>query len=66
MTGVGEKYTCERCGGVFIKKRSDEEAQAEYREESPNSYARGDEEAIICHDCWVAFMAWAKEQGIQL
>lgn len=59
MTGIGESYTCERCGGTFEKIRSDEEAMAEARSLwTPETMA--DEQCVICDDCFGEFMEWAK------
>ena len=63
MSGIGEPYTCERCGGAFEKTRSDEEAIAEARSLwKPGTDADIDreEQAIICDPCFREFMEWAK------
>lgn len=59
MSGIGESYTCDRCGGAFEKARSDEDAMAEANSLwTPETMA--DEQAVICDDCFQEFIAWAK------
>lgn len=59
MSGIGESYTCERCGGTFEKVRSDEEALDEARSLwTPETMA--DEQAVICDPCFREFMEWAQ------
>ena len=59
MSGIGESYTCERCGGTFEKVRSDEEAVAEAVSLwAPETLA--DEQAAVCDGCFREFMAWAE------
>lgn len=58
MSGVGEPYTCERCGRTFEKVRSDEEALAE-AESLWTPETMTDPQAVICDDCFQEFMAWA-------
>ena len=59
MSGIGESYTCGRCGGTFEKTWSDEEALAEAESLwTPETMA--DEQAVICDDCFREFMEWAK------
>ena len=52
------KFTCERCGEMYDKTRSDEECWKEFHELMPE--ATHDEIAIICDDCWLEFMEWFK------
>jgi hypothetical protein len=59
-------YTCEWCEGTFTKGRADDDALAEYHDTFPESVKRHDETAVICHDCWLDFMEWAKREGVQL
>ena len=50
-----ETYQCARCGGVFTKGRSDEEAQKEAMGlfgEIPHA-----EQEIVCDDCWKKLMS---------
>lgn len=49
-------FTCENCGGVFEKARSDEEANEEYEETFPET--QGDETALVCSDCYAEILAW--------
>lgn len=59
MSGIGEPYICDRCGGRFKKVRSDEEAVAEANSLwAPETLA--DEQAVVCDSCFREFMAWAK------
>lgn len=58
MSGIGEPYTCDHCGGSFEKVRSDEEAMAEAESLwTPETMA--DDQAIICDPCFREFIAWA-------
>ena len=51
------EFTCEQCGGTFIKKWSDEERQAEY-ETNFSEEVRGNEETVtVCDDCYKFLMA---------
>lgn len=54
-------FTCEGCGGVFLKGWSDEEAQAEY--DSVKEW-RGQPPAHLCEDCYQACLLWAESQGL--
>lgn len=59
MSGIGESYTCARCGGTFEKQVSDEDAIAEALSLwTPETLA--DEQAIVCDPCFEEFMAWAR------
>ena len=59
MTGGGESFTCERCGGTWEKVRSDEEALTEAESLwTPETMAHP--QAIICDDCFGEFMEWAR------
>ena len=44
------KFRCANCDGVFTKKWSDEEAQAELAERFPNRNV--EDCAIVCDDCY--------------
>lgn len=46
-----DTYTCARCGGVFEKGWSDEEALAETKTKFPETPL--EEKVIICHDCFM-------------
>lgn len=59
MSGTGESYTCARCGGEFVKTRSDEEAEAE-RQALWTPEANADPQTTICDDCFQEFVAWAR------
>lgn len=60
-----ETFTCDRCRGTFEKGMSDEEADAEaralYVDVPPGEDASM---GVLCHDCWLLFMEWARGQGI--
>lgn len=59
MSGTWDLYTCERCGGEFIKIISDEEARADAESLwTPETMA--DPQAVICDDCFREFIAWAR------
>lgn len=45
------EYRCAKCGGVFVKGQSDEDAQKEY-EEKFGEYAVADK-CVVCDDCWI-------------
>lgn len=60
---MSNEYSCAKCGEVFTKTRSDEDAYREYEQTHPQSVARGDETSVVCDDCFTAYMAWAKETG---
>jgi uncharacterized protein with PIN domain len=49
------EYRCENCLEIYEKDWSDEEAQAEYEQNFPNS---GEEQAIVCDDCYKKMIAW--------
>jgi len=60
---MGESFTCARCGGIFQKARSDEEAMAEFEATfSKREMASG--RAIVCDDCFKAFMNWFNSNPI--
>jgi hypothetical protein len=59
MSGTGESYTCESCGGRFVKTRSDEEAEAE-RQALWTPETNADPQAVICDPCFQVFIAWAR------
>jgi hypothetical protein len=62
MSGIGEKYECEICHGVFTKIRSDEEAAAEMRETwVPTS--GDDDPGVVCDDCFQEVLAWATQDA---
>lgn len=44
------EYRCAKCGGVFLKGRPDEEAEAEFQKEFPGG--THDSEDVVCDDCW--------------
>jgi hypothetical protein len=54
---MAEEYTCALCGETFEKGWSDEEAHAETREKFLGFDPEKDC-AVICDDCYQAFMAW--------
>jgi hypothetical protein len=55
---MAESYTCQSCGGVFEKTRSDEDAMREANALfSPNELA-SEGVALVCHECWEEFMGW--------
>lgn len=56
-------YVCDNCESMFCLARPHEEALAEYKKNMPVQEARGDEQAIVCHDCYLKVMAWWEAQG---
>lgn len=67
MTGIGESYTCERCGGTFTKTISDEEAMAEARDLFPADHiAAPEDQATVCDPCFREIMAWAETSAPDL
>ncbi len=56
-------FTCDRCGGVFEKGWTDDDALAEARDLF--SPAELENPAVVCDDCWQEFMpnvAWIRAQ----
>ena len=67
MSGIGEPYICEHCGGSFVKTRSDEEAIAEARAIRPGDHIeRPEDRATICDACYREFEAWARVNAPEL
>jgi len=62
---TGESFQCEHCGGTFIKTRSDGGAELEYEQRHQRKFVR-EEAAMICHDCFRAFMRWAERNQVDL
>lgn len=61
---VGEgEFRCERCGGVFPKAWTDEEAAAEAKAVW-GAVPAPEEAATICDDCYREFLAWARANGL--
>jgi hypothetical protein len=53
------EYQCARCGGVFVKGRSDAEARSEFEARMPHLADLPQSEMdTICDDCMVRFRAW--------
>jgi Zn finger protein HypA/HybF involved in hydrogenase expression len=67
VTGLGESYTCERCGGTFIKVIRGEEALAEARDLFPADHiAAPEDQATVCDPCFREIMAWAETSAPDL
>lgn len=67
MSGVGEPYTCGRCGGSFTKTWSDEEAMDEARSLFPaERIEREEDQAVVCDPCFREIMEWAKVNAPEL
>jgi hypothetical protein len=60
VTGIGEQYQCEICGGWFTKTVSDEDAQAE--QSALWQPQPGEENGIACDDCFRRVLAWAQAE----
>lgn len=53
-----EEYQCEHCKGIFTKVQDEDDATvAEFAENFPDT-PKDEELAIICDDCYKAFMRW--------
>ncbi|KKN34304.1 hypothetical protein LCGC14_0795010 [marine sediment metagenome] len=48
-------FLCVECGGIWMKKWSDEERDKEYKENFPNDPNREFPIDIICEDCYKKF-----------
>lgn len=59
----GRPYLCEHCGGTFISDWTHEEAYAESKQLF-GFVPELEEEAVICHACFLGFLAWARENGL--
>lgn len=58
---MSNTFTCARCGNSFTKGWTDEEAREEYKENFPET--QGDEEDVVCNDCYTAFLHWLGHQA---
>ena len=59
MSGIGDSFTCDRCGAMHEKVRSDEEAMAEAESLwTPETMTHP--QAVVCDDCFREFMEWAR------
>lgn len=56
-------FTCENCGGRFLRGWTDEEANAE-AVANFGALPAPEDQALICDDCYTPFIAWAREQGL--
>jgi DNA-directed RNA polymerase subunit RPC12/RpoP len=67
MSGIGESYTCENCGGTFTKAWSDEEAMAETRSLfPPQDITEPEDIGIVCDSCFHEIVAWARVNAPEL
>ena len=64
MSGIGQSYTCEVCGGTFEKGWSDEEAWAEAKSLYPPEDLK--EVGLTCDDCFRKVMDWVKVNAPEL
>ena len=58
------EYKCEKCGGIFEKGWSDEEAAIEYIAiygEAPMANV-----ALLCEDCYQKYHKWFEKERIKL
>ena len=60
MSGTGESYTCDNCGGAFEKGWSDEEAIEEAVSLYPAEDLAAEPPGIVCDGCFREIMAWAR------
>ncbi len=50
---IGDEFTCDDCGGVFNKTRSEEDVREEFEGVFEEYIDLPDEDlAIVCDDCW--------------
>lgn len=64
LPGAGEldeAIVCEHCGLEFEPLESDEESAAEFEQIFHPSKLAETEVAVICHECWLLFMAWFRQ-----
>ncbi len=59
MSGIGEPYQCEICGGTWTRTISDEEARAE---QAATWEPRPGDDGIVCDDCFPRLIAWARAE----
>ena len=62
MTAAGETFECARCGGTFLKSRSDEEAIAEMRE-TWQPHDGDDDPAVVCDPCFRHILGRARREA---
>lgn len=53
-------FTCDHCGWTFLQGWSDEEAQAEARENWGGDLP-DEERAILCNGCYREFIGWMQD-----
>jgi hypothetical protein len=59
---AGSKYTCANCRGTFLRASDDAAAIAEAaRDFATPDASRDPAMAILCDDCYRAFMVWFRE-----
>jgi hypothetical protein len=51
-----QQFTCEHCGGTFIKDWSEDEAVAEKDRDYPGVALK--DCGVICDDCYQEFQKW--------
>ena len=49
---MADEYTCARCGETNEKGWSDDEAEAEYKQNFPDEAEAEVSRALICDDCY--------------
>ena len=54
--GLKPTYTCDCCGETFYAAWSKKEAKEEAQKNFPDN--QDEPQAIVCDDCYKAFMAW--------
>jgi hypothetical protein len=64
MTEPGT-FTCEHCGGQFVKGRTDAEAMDEALDLYPAADL-ADGTAVVCDGCFSEMTAWARENAPEL
>lgn len=57
-----EWYQCARCGNIYKKGVSDEEAAKEYKKNFPNDSNMEWDRDLICDDCYKEFKPWLNKK----
>lgn len=57
MSEDAETFTCEHCKATFPKAWSDDEAEAEARQNWGGDLPL-EEKAVVCEDCYRKFIGW--------
>ncbi len=66
VTGIGDEFTCDVCGGRFTKERSDEECWDEALDLYPADQIAREGVGTVCDDCYQQVIAWAMANAPEL